>query len=102
MALENRNFLWLVEPSRRRGGNQWRVQRVGWLKKPLESPAMDEYWICRRDNPHFRLTRDGRDFSTSVAPMVFASHDEAFAYMTRENTNPPLEGLSLEIVKAEA
>ena len=23
--------------------------------------AMDEYWICRRDNPHFRLTADGRE-----------------------------------------
>lgn len=62
---------------------------------------MDEYWICRRDNPHFRLTADGRDFSTTAAPMAFPSHDAAFDYMTRENTEPPLEGLSLEIVKAE-
>lgn len=62
---------------------------------------MDAYWICRRDNPHFRLTETGSDFSTSAAPMVFGSHDAAFDYMTRENTRPPLEGLSLEIVKSE-
>lgn len=63
--------------------------------------AMDEYWICRRDNPHFRLTQDGAGFSTSAPPLAFATHDLAFDYMTRENTRPPLEGVSLEIVKAE-
>ncbi|MFC3167461.1 hypothetical protein [Paracoccus fontiphilus] len=62
---------------------------------------MDEYWICRRDNPHFRLNEAGSDFSTSAAPMVFDSHDAAHDYMIRENTRPPLEGLSLEIVKSD-
>lgn len=63
---------------------------------------MDQFWICRRDNPHFRLNADGRDFSTTAEPMVFDSHEAAFDYMTRENTQPPLEGVSLEIVLAEA
>lgn len=69
---------------------------------PQTGPIMDEHWICRRDNPHFRLTADGRDFSTSAPPMAFDSHEAAFDYMTRENTNPPLAGVALEIVKAEA
>lgn len=63
---------------------------------------MEEYWICRRDNPHFRLTANGTEFSTSAAPMVFPSHDAAFDYMTRENTRPPLEGVSAEIVLSDA
>lgn len=63
---------------------------------------MTEFWICRRDNPHFRLTDDGSDFSAVDAPMVFASHDAAFEYMTYRNTEAPLEGVSLEIVKSDA
>lgn len=63
---------------------------------------MTEFWICRRDNPHFRLTRNGKDFSAIDAPMVFASHDDAFDYMTQRNTQPPLEGVSLEIVGSDA
>ena len=70
------------------------------LRLPKET-ALPDFCICRRDNPHFRLAADGRDFSTSAAPMTFASHDEAFDYTVRENTNPPLAGMSVEIVALE-
>lgn len=62
---------------------------------------MDEYCLCLRDNPHFRLTKDGKGFDAHAEPMVFASHDEAYDYALRNNTSPQLDGVSFEIVKSE-
>lgn len=63
---------------------------------------MDDYCLCLRDNPHFRLTRDGKGFDAHAEPMVFSTYDEAHDYTLRNNTSPQLEGVSVEIIKSEA
>ncbi|MCZ0961085.1 hypothetical protein [Paracoccus benzoatiresistens] len=61
---------------------------------------MDEYCICLRDNPHFRLTRDGQGFDANAAPLVFPTYEEAYDYTLQNNTSPQLEGVSVEIIKS--
>lgn len=62
---------------------------------------MGEYWICRRDNPHFRLDKAGRDFNATAAPMVFATYEQAFDYTAQNNTEVPLHGAAVVIVKGD-
>lgn len=60
---------------------------------------MPQYVIAMGAAPHMKLSRLGREFTTTDAPMTFGSHDAAYDYLVRHAEDGPLKGVRGEIVE---
>lgn len=49
--------------------------------------------------PHMKLSRSGREFTATDAPMAFDSHEAAYDYLLRHTEDGPLKGVRGEIVE---
>ncbi len=60
---------------------------------------MPKFVIALGAAPHMKLSRTGTEFSATLVPMSFDSHDGAYAYVLDHTEQPPLQGVRAEIVE---
>lgn len=60
---------------------------------------MPRFVIAMGAAPHMKLSRSGREFTATDAPMAFDSHQEAYEFLVRHTEDGPLKGVRGEIVE---
>ncbi|MCQ0968865.1 hypothetical protein MLD63_00230 (plasmid) [Paracoccus sp. TK19116] len=60
---------------------------------------MAKFVIASGAAPHLRLDASGREFSGTLPPMMFDSHDDARDYVLAHTEHAPLDGLRAEVIE---
>lgn len=60
---------------------------------------MPKFVIALGAAPHMKLSQSGAEFSATLTPMSFDSHDSAYAFVLEHTEQPPLQGVRAEIVE---
>lgn len=60
---------------------------------------MPRFVIAMGAAPHMKLSRSGREFTATDAPMAFDSHQAAYEFLVRHTEDGALKGVRGEIVE---